>query len=371
MTALLAPSPERAIPRCPHYGVCGGCNLLHVSYETQLCEKAKQLTFLLERKSVKLPREIVVLPSKQRHSYRWRSRIALSFLDGKVTAGFRKFHSNEVVAVHSCLIVAPEIVSFIQLLNRQKAVDLGALTVECSVVVDLKQRLRLLVVLDDVAKAHRAAVRAFFEQLPCQEAAIAAIFFEENGKRDPAVIDYGMYVSAGFTFSYLPWTFIQGNIPTDEVLIETVLSFVQGQRLLDLYCGIGNLALPVARRCATVLGVEGDPASVALADMNARNNKVENASFVCLPVERFFSETRERFDTILLDPPRTGCTPPVIEGLLSSGAQRIVYVSCNPVTLATDLAALCASYRLVDIVAIDLFPDINHVETVAVPDRLS
>jgi 23S rRNA (uracil1939-C5)-methyltransferase len=368
LRALLTPSEQRTMPRCSHFGVCGGCNLLHVSYEAQLAEKAKMIAFLLERREVKAPHEITVLPSKQRHNYRWRSRIALRFQEGRVVAGFRKFRSHDIVAVSSCLIVDERILELIRLLNRTPAAESLKAELECSVIVDEKGRLRLLVALDDVAKKERQKVKEHFDTLPGKEKALAAIFFEEENVRSPAVIDYATYSAAGMSFSYLPWTFIQGNVPTNETLIATALSFIKGDRVLDLYCGIGNLTLPIAKQGIAAIGVDGDEECIRLAKLNAEKNMVENVTFVHEPVERYL-ETNQRFDTIILDPPRTGCTPAVLDGLLKHGAARIVYVSCNPITLADDLAKLKEGYALFDVKAVDMFPDISHVEVVAVLEK--
>ena len=382
--SIINPSPARVIPPCPHFTVCGGCNLQHVEYNEQLKQKAAQIQFLLTRKNVALPYDVKVLPAKLRHNYRWRARIAVQFTGGKVVAGFRKFHSHDIIPVKTCFIVAPEIVNLITLLNKgeSRLGSSGKLEQEIVVVVGESKKLGILVQLDEVPQSLRKQLKDFFEELYARNRRlIANLFFEENRttKSFGQVQEHITYKAGGLTFSFLPETFIQSNVPTNETLISTAIGYLQPQQselIVDLYAGLGNVSLPMAKRCSFVVAVEGHEASVLLGRINAYQNGIENTLFLHRSTEKYLyeyiktmrsgKETEEyrKADAIILDPPRTGCTPDVLKSLLYSGVRKILYISCNPVTLANDLSKLSERYVVKEITGVDMFPDISHVETV-------
>jgi 23S rRNA (uracil1939-C5)-methyltransferase len=387
LSKITTPSPLRAEPECPHFTVCGGCNLQHVAYDEQLLQKGAQISFLLSRKGVKLPHDVKVLPAKQRRNYRRRAKVAMQFTGGRLNAGFRKFHAHDIIPVSKCLIVAPEIEAFISLLNRSESrVGMtGSFTQEAVVVVGDNRKAGILVPLDDTPQQQRKAVRDFFEDLYSRNRKlIGNLFFEENRvtRTSGQVQEHITYKAAGLTFSFLPETFIQSNIATNETLIATAIGFlsndgdIKKETVLDMYAGLGNISLPAAKVGKHVVAVEGHEASVLLGRINAYQNGIENTTFIHRSAEKYIYEyiknrragtVTEEYpvaDRIVIDPPRTGCTPEVLRGLLMTGIKRIVYISCNPVTLAGDLAKLGESYDIKDIIAIDMFPDISHVETI-------
>jgi 23S rRNA (uracil1939-C5)-methyltransferase len=381
-------SKERVEPRCPHFTVCGGCNLQHISYDEQLRQKALQIEFLIKRKGTELPHAIKVLGAKQRENYRWRAKVAVEFTGSRLSAGFRKFHSSEIVPIRTCLIVAPEILQLILLLNRteSKIGMVDRFVQEIIVVVGDNKKLGILVPLDNTAPQQRPKVKEFFEDLYGRNRRLVGnLFFEEHRstRTSGQVQEHITYKAAGLTFSFLPETFIQSNVATNEVLIAKALEFLlreskQPPVIIDLYAGLGNLSLPAAKRASTVVAVEGHEASVLLGRINAYQNKIDNILFLHRSTERYITEYNKRperteeypkADMIIIDPPRTGCTPTVLHGLLRSGIGRILYISCNPVTLANDLSVLRQQYDVKDIVGVDMFPDISHVETVVLLDR--
>ncbi len=396
---VLSPSAARVIPLCPHYGTCGGCDLQHIGYEEQLRQKARIVGFLLAKRGIVPLSPVVVSASAQRTNYRWRSRIALLIADGKVAAGFRKARSHEIVPVRECLIVAPRLKELILLLNKASLVapyPPGELALEVAAAVGQSGKVSALVPLSTVPQRWRAVVRALFERLYESNRQLLGnlLFEDERGLHVfGQVQEHLTYTAAGCVFAFLPGMFIQSNVPTDGALIAIVLDFLSRQPrkrkprteqvILDLYAGIGNFTLPAAKRFGLALGVEGDASCIRLARINATQNAVTNARFVHQPVEKYLDALSrkagakgkaadERYlapDAIVLDPPRTGCTPLVLDGLLRSRAPRIVYVSCNPITLADDLAVLGKAYELKELRALDMFPDISHVETVALLER--
>jgi 23S rRNA (uracil1939-C5)-methyltransferase len=175
---------------------------------------------------------------------------------------------------------------------------------------------------------------------------------------------------AGLTFQIRPETFFQVYTEQAEALLEAMLAHLnlQGDEvLLDAYCGIGTLTLPLAKRVKQVVGIEMQPAAVEQALNNAALNGLTNVSFQTGTVEKLLSVVEIKPDIIVLDPPRKGCEGTVVESLRHMGAARIVYMSCNPATLARDLKAFCADgmYRLEKVITADLFPQTSHVESIA------
>jgi 23S rRNA (uracil1939-C5)-methyltransferase len=178
---------------------------------------------------------------------------------------------------------------------------------------------------------------------------------------------------AGTVFQLRPETFFQVNVESAEALlgfIEAGLGRVDGQRLLDLFCGAGAFALPLARRAAEVLGVEEYPGAVEDAEASAALNQIDNARFVTGRVERVLATLDEPFDAVILDPPRRGCHPEALRELLRLASPRLIYISCHPATLARDLKTLVeGGYQVEQVRPIDLFPQTPHVESVVVLGR--
>jgi|GEM_PF-2847441 len=407
--AIVNPSRARTPSRCKHYGVCGGCNLQHVTYEEQLAQKAFLVEFLLKRRGVLLPKPVTVQPATEREQYRWRAKIAIAF-ERRVNAGFRRSRSQEIIAVEECFIVAPRIMEAIAAINQTESPNLQA-SLEVHAALSETGKVSLLIPFMDVPLRLRATLREFFENVYGAHRDLFGnlLFLDEKGYHTSGQVqEHLTYRAAGMRFAYLPGMFIQSNVAMDERLIGTVLEFLTKplkgrpaaaqQALLDLYAGIGNFTLPAARKFGFVIAVEGDQECVRLGRINATQNEVKNAKFYREPVERHLedriaemkkSERKnegkdaatekvekegpdERLlpvDTVLLDPPRTGCTEDVVNGLLTLNAQRIVYVSCNPVTLADDLEILSANYRVADLAAVDMFPLTSHIETVVLLER--
>jgi 23S rRNA (uracil1939-C5)-methyltransferase len=379
---VIAPSEHRVVPVCPHFTICGGCNLQHISYDEQLRQKAQQIQFLLKRKGMDV--QIKMLGSKQRHNYRWRAKVALRF-GTKITAGFRKFHSHEIIGISTCFIVAPQIVEFIKLLNATASPFSAEFDQQVIVVVGEGKKLGVLIPLDDTPRDYRKQVRDFFEDIYGKNRkSVANLFFEEDRKTRTSgqVQEHITYSSGGLKFAFLPETFIQSNVLTNELLTATALQMLfkgdkstKGITVIDLYAGLGNLSLPIAQKAKQVVAVEGHEVSVLLGRINSYQNGISNAYFVHRSVEKYLYEyvrslrgarhTDEypKAQRIVLDPPRTGLTPVAIKSLLQSNVERILYVSCNPVTLANDLAALNQRYKVIEAIGIDMFPDISHVET--------
>jgi len=382
VSAVVKESPERRQPTCKHFMTCGGCNLQHVSYKEQLRQKAKHVAFLLQRKGVRLPGEILTKPSVDRHKYRWRARVAVQFGEKGCVAGFRKHRSREIVAISECFVVHERIMEVIRMIQTAET-SIRDVALEVTLVIGSRGKVGMLIVLDEISRQQRQEIKTFFEDVYARNRqVIGNVFFSEEGRTRSygQVQEHFAYEANGFTFTFLPETFIQANISTDGTLISQVvllaLRHPKPRVILDLYAGIGNLSLPLGKEVEHVIGVEGNDASVLAATTNAIRNDVRNVTFFKESVERYIREYAKRYkrgayvslypkaDAIVLDPPRTGLTPAVIKELLLLGLDRVIYVSCNPTTLAHDLAELQKKYVVSEITCVDMFPDVSHVETV-------
>lgn len=394
---VIEPSPHRVTPPCPHFGICGGCDLLHIAYTEQLREKASAITHQLTKMSVHPPHPVIVLPSRERHNYRHRSRIAMRFENNACIAGFRRRASREIIPISTCFIVVPQILAFIISLRESKVPQaLEGAEFEILAVIGDKGKLGLLLRFDDIDPKIRPAVREWIEGVYATGRTLIGNVFIEEGKTIRSlgqVQEHLTYEADGITFAFLPETFIQANISTNKLLVERAMAMLmrgsdgKEMKVIDLYAGIGNLTLPIAKRVSSVLGVEGYEASVLAARANAIRNRITNATFLHRSTERYLKEyvahlqkknpqkkedpAFPKADAIIVDPPRTGLSAPTRVLLPRTNVKRIVYVSCDPVTLARDLKELSSHYALVDIVGVDMFADISHVELVCLLERRS
>ncbi|MBR9700682.1 23S rRNA (uracil(1939)-C(5))-methyltransferase RlmD [Candidatus Woesearchaeota archaeon] len=379
LVEITQPSPDRVPSRCPHYGICGGCNLQHVKYEKQLEEKSRQVEYLLKRKGIELPSKVKIWPSRKMQKYRWRSRIAVQFTNDGVTAGFRKFRSRDIVKVEKCFIVASQIVELITIINDTK-IEVPAGEVEVTAVVGEKGKVGILLHLDELPEEFSFPVRSFFTDVYARHRElIGNLFFEQDGKTKTIgqVQSHIFYSAGGCKFMFLPETFIQANVLTNDLLIKRTMEFLKpGKKdvILDLYAGIGNFSLPAAKECSKVVAVERHAAAVAAGETNALQNGLDNVKFLPKTAERYLHElvqARKKpkdeypiFTKLLVDPARGGLSEKARKEILSLGIPSVVYVSCNPVTLAEDLAFLQLKYKVTKILGVDMFPDVSHVETV-------
>lgn len=317
---ILQAAPERVAPPCPLVERCGGCTWQHVAYDAQVRFKTEIVREQLARIG-KLPDAEVrpCVPSPQAYAYRSRARVARGRLG---SWGFRAASSHDVVPVVHCPVLTPEL-----------------------------------------------------------DAGLAALAARGPAGGAPADMEIGLRADAGFltvgeiSYRVGPESFFQANLPVAAQLMEMVLAALDlggHERVLDLYCGVGLFTVPLARRARHVLGVEADSHAVA----DALHNLAPHSAGTVLqaPVVQALHQpvvAEEPWDAVVLDPPRAGAGPEVTAALLDLGAPRLVYVSCDPATLARDLRALVdGGYRLRYVQPFDMFPQTHHVEAVAVLDTL-
>jgi 23S rRNA (uracil1939-C5)-methyltransferase len=367
LVSLIHPSPDRQTPPCPYVGVCGGCPWQMVRYEAQLAAKTKSVEDALRRIGKIEGFELLpILPSP--HEYRYRRRIRLH-RDHEGRLGFHRAFSHQLIEVESCLIATPN--ADLRLRDaREWAVGLKSRIVEVEIVEsDAGAQVALVGKVDGDMASQDDADNARF--LQSHKEIQGLVLFGRGWRRAWGEGKVSVDCGGGVTMKADAEIFIQVNREGNRRLVREVVEwgeFGSGDRVLELYSGAGNFTLPIARRVKQVVAVEGNVRAIDNGRINGQARGLENIRWVRSHVPAAAGRLREKgekFPKIILNPPRSGAKG-LEDDLASLGAEKILYVSCNPATLARDLSALAAKgYRAKRIRPVDLFPHTFHVETLA------
>ncbi|MGL5070646.1 MAG: 23S rRNA (uracil(1939)-C(5))-methyltransferase RlmD [Aeromonas salmonicida] len=371
---VVTPAANRIAPFCNHYRECGGCNAQHLGEADQQAAKEAGLVSLFERLGqIKAPVLEPMLTGESR-AYRRVCRLAIKFdKNGRCTrVGFRRRQSNDLVEIEGCPVLAEPLSALIvplrECLNRLKNQrELGhaeLIQAEQGIMMLLRHTGR-------PNEADRALLVAF-----AQAQGIDLYLQAADERIEPLHQAFQpSYSLDGLSLAFAPGDFIQVNGPINQSMVAQALAWLgasKDDKVLDLFCGIGNFTLPLARQAREVVGVEGDLAMVARAEENARRNGIDNARFYKADLSGDIvgmSWAREGFDLVLLDPARPGALE-VMGHVVKLSPKRVVYVSCNPVTLARDSQVLVkGGYRLVRLGMLDMFPHTGHLESMALFER--
>jgi 23S rRNA (uracil1939-C5)-methyltransferase len=374
---LLRASGARTTPPCPHFGHCGGCNLQHLDPAAQLEAHRHQLEQTLQRLGRVRPRRWLQPVGSAAWGYRSRARLAIvhDAASGTVHLGLREERSHRVEALGGCAILAPALARLMHPLAAALAgLEAPALPREAWLAAGDSEHAVALGCSAPLPPADRARLAALAAQ---EHFALRLGTLDGKGgcNWDQAVPALCYAPAAGLRVAFEPWHFTQANPAVNRALVRSVLRELAPQpadRVLELYCGLGNFSLPLAREAAELCGIEGDAALVECARANARVNGCDNAEFLVADLAsapRQAAWARRRWDLVLLDPPRSGA-PALAEMLARSGARRIAYVSCDAATLARDAARLAAlGLRLEAAGVFDMFPQTSHFESLALFQR--
>ena len=390
IAALVEPSPARREPDCPYYGRCGGCDFRHMSYEEELWAKRARVQDALTRIGGAEIAVEEILGAEQPLHYRNKSIYPIS-PTGEV--GFYRARSHQVVHVEHCLIQKPEADALAQALRDY----IARFRVPPYDEATGRGLLRHLYVRTSCAGESLVCLLVNGSRLPHEEELVAmlraaaprlcGVVLGENTRRGNAILgdryrtlwgrDYLTDTLCGLELRLSVPSFYQVNHDQAQRLYEKALEYagLTGRELaVDLYCGAGTITQVLARRARHVIGGEIVPEAIRDAEDSARRNGVENVEFLCGDASRLAAELRQRGlrpDVICVDPPRKGLAPDVVEAAASMTPGRIVYVSCDPATLARDVARFAPlGYRPVRACAVDLFPGTAHVETVCLLSKL-
>ncbi|QXB21548.1 23S rRNA (uracil(1939)-C(5))-methyltransferase RlmD [Lelliottia amnigena] len=353
-------SPERVAPRCPHFGVCGGCQQQHASVALQQSSKSTALARLMKH-------DVNEIIAGQPWGYRRRARLSLSYepKTQKLAMGFRKAASDDIVDVKQCPVLVPHLEALLPHL-RNCLSDLQGVRALGHVELVLADNGPLMVLRHTapLSAQDREKLERFSHshELTLFLAPQSEILERVSG-------DAPWYLSDGLRLTFSPRDFIQVNDGVNQQMVAKAIEWLDVQpddRVLDLFCGMGNFTLPLAQRAASVVGVEGVNALVEKGQQNARHNTLENVTFFHENLEEDVTQqpwAKHGFDKILLDPARAGASG-VMQHIIKLAPKRVVYVSCNPATLARDSEALLsAGYQIQRLAMLDMFPHTGHLES--------
>ena len=382
--AVLKSNAARVEPRCPHFGICGGCSQQHFDAAAQVAAKQRTLEDALWR--LGRVRPSMLLPPIHGPSWHYRHRARLSVRHvvkkGGMLIGFHEKKSSYVADMRSCEVLPRKISDLLPTLREL----IGSLSIRDRVpqielaVGDGEDAAQVLVlrILEPLAPQDEVVLRQFGEAHGIE------FFLQPGGPATAAPLHPGgralKYTLPEFDleFPYSPTEFTQVNPAINRVLVRRAIALVDpqpGERIADFFCGIGNFTLPLARRCGRAVGIEGSAALVERATQNAAFNGL--AGQATFGVANLFAATPESFealgplDKVLIDPPREGAIE-LVKSLPGDGPpRRIVYVSCNPATLARDASVLVHDhgYDLSAAGVVNMFPHTSHVESVALFTR--
>jgi 23S rRNA (uracil1939-C5)-methyltransferase len=356
---VLTPSPERVAPPCPYYGVCGGCDWQHMAYPAQLAAKARIVESVLRRIGRQAaPRVLPAIGMDAPWAYRNHVQLRVN-RQGQV--GYYAHASHDVVSVGRCAIAHPLVddlwgaldVQFAGL--RRIALRAGHHTGDQMVILE-----------------GRGATPPLFEA----DMPVSCLYWSDRG--EVTVMSGASFLREellGRAFQVSGPSFFQNNTVQAERAIAVAaryLALQPGETLLDAYCGVGALAFSLATAANPVIGIEGSPWAVIDAEANAIALLGEQADVTLIEadVEEALMTMELAFDAAVLDPPRGGCTPEALHAMAQRQPGRMVYVSCDPATLARDIAVLAGlGYVLREVQPVDLFPQTHHIECVALLER--
>lgn len=372
---IIEASADRVTPRCAHFGVCGGCALQHVRPEAQISAKQKALFDDLERIGHVKPRHVLPPITGSSWGYRRKARLAVKYVIKKerVLVGFREKHSHYLADIAHCEVLHPAVAKlFPELAARVAALSIKEQIPQIEVAVGDNAIALIVRHLAPLSEADHALLTGFAQQhaihlyLQSEGLDSVTLLWPEQG-----VLTYRLERHS-VEFIFRPTLFTQVNADINTLMVDRALELLDVQpqdHVLDLFCGLGNFTLPIARRAAHVAGVEGDAGLVQTASDNARHNAITNVDYHASNLSEdvmIYPWARKTYDKILLDPPRSGAHELVQQAALWT-APRVVYVSCNPATLARDAGVLVneRGYRLVSAGVMDMFPHTAHVESIA------
>lgn len=372
---VLVAAESRVQPKCAHFGVCGGCLLQHMAADEQLAHKQSHLLENLARIGSVEPGTVLEPLAGPTWAYRRRARLAVKDVPGKgrVLVGFRERFKPYVTVMERCEVLAAPAGSLIQPLSEL----VGAMTIrrelpQIEVAVTDEVTALVFRTLGTPSTDDLDLLRRFEKdhdvRIYLQPGGLDTVepLGDERSALTYAVSDTGLVMR------FEPTDFIQINAAINDALVDRVrslMSLTDDDRVLELFCGLGNFTLPIAAEAGHVVAVEGDRNLVDRARANALANGIDNVDWHTADLFDDLSGASwlaGEYSQMLLDPPRSGAGP-IIERCRDLGVRRIVYVSCHPATLARDAAILCGTqgFRLVAAGVADMFPHTAHVESVA------
>lgn len=394
MVDLLRESPQRKERSCPHALTCGGCQLQHMDYAAQLSWKRQQVVSAMERIGGLNVEVLPVLGMEKPYCYRNKAQLPLGEVQGELVMGFFRKGSHDIVDLESCEIQHPLLTRLALVLKRTlkelevepyDEINHVGLLRHAVLRVSFSEETLMLVLV--TRTAHFPARTELIHRLTQEVPELVSVAHNVNPGVTNVILGpqtrvvwgepYLMDSIGHVQYAISPGSFFQVNPKQTKVLYDLVREKMQldgGETLFDLYCGAGTIGLYLASQVKAVLGVETFARAVHDARYNARLNRIQNAQFYQGKAEDVLPKLLRLhgpIDGVILDPPRKGCERSLLETLIEAEIPAIVYVSCNPATLARDLARLASGgYTVGHVQPVDMFPWTRHVECVVLMSRV-
>ena len=373
---IIKASAERVEPVCPHFLVCGGCSIQHMSPEAQRLHKESVLVEQFKHLAELDIPEIIPPLTTVTTGYRRKARLGIRFVvkKDKLLIGFREKSSGFLTDMSVCKVLHESVGEHLEQLQvLVRSLNAYQKIAQIEVAVGDNHTTLVFRNLEELIPDDTALLKAFAEEtgvhvwLQPKGPETASPLWPEQSQLTYSLPDYDV------GYEFLPTDFTQVNADLNKKMIKQALALLdlkQDSKVLDLFCGIGNFSLPLARHCQQVIGIEGSDALVERAKHNAKINHVDNVEYLAADLTKDIPVEINGIDRMLLDPPRSGALE-VVSRMKEIGPQRIVYVSCNIATLARDAGELVKhqGYRLCRAGIMDMFPHTSHVESIAVFEK--
>jgi 23S rRNA (uracil1939-C5)-methyltransferase len=374
---IIKAAAERVPPQCPHFSICGGCSLQHVVSHQQLLIKEQNLREQLQHFANVMPQNFLSPITGPQYHYRHKARLGVRYVPkkGGVLVGFREEQSRYLAEINECHILPPSIGQLIIPL-REVIATLSIYQYIAQIEVAIGEQDTALIIrnLQSLTEQDQRILIQFGTEHNLM------IFIQPNKpepmfKLYPADEEYFLsyrHPAFDITLWFHPTDFTQINPIINQQMVLAAIKYLElkpTDKVLDLFCGLGNFTLPISRVAKQVIGIEGSTQMVERGYMNAQRNQINNVEFYAADLSHPLPEAawvQSRYDKILLDPARSGAQE-ILQYIPNWQPDIIVYVSCNPATLARDAGILVnLGYHFISAGIIDMFPQTNHVESIAV-----
>ena len=335
---IVKPSKLRQNAICPYFSKCGGCDLMHISLSNALEYKLEKVNSLL--KKIKITEQVKNI-IKCEKSINYRNKISLKVFNGEI--GFYENNSHNLVPIQKCLICDEKIN---ELIKKLKVLNIknGEIVIRSN----YKHELILIIYSEDELGNYDTLINEYL-----------IIGIIKNDKLNNYL----------FKVSYN--SFFQVNPFMCSKLFDLVKEYTEySQNILDLYCGVGTLGIVASNKTKHVLGVEIIPNAIKDANLNKNFNGLKNAEFICADTGEIINKITNSFDTIILDPPRSGVSHEILKQIMNAKIEKIIYISCEPQTLVRDLSIILSDYKISYFTLLDMFVNTEHVESFVVLKHL-
>lgn len=352
VTNYIETSKERVIPECPYYEKCGGCNLMHINYKSQVNFKKDKVKSIFKKVSnIDIDIKDIIYDKE----YNYRNKVVLKVKGNKI--GLYREKTNDIISVDRCLIIDnkinDELIKLELFVHKYVNNNINEIMIRSI-------NNKIMFSLDTINKEVRDSFLDNFSHIDSIYINDKLVYGDKFLKEEINNLE----------FNISPKSFFQVNKNIMTKMYEKAISYIDGGTTLDLYSGTGTISMLASKTSKEVIGIEVLQDAVKDANNNLELNSIKNVSFICDKVENKIDELKDKkIDNIIMDPPRSGSDKKSLASILEIEPKQIIYISCNPVTLSRDYNTLQEKYNIKEITLFDMFPNTYHVETVMILEK--